>query len=207
MQSNFNYSLILRLDIPQKANTNFKMTKIGIRTTWKITLALLIFQSCNIHFKKANSLDSGNQNAVVKILTPNLDTITPLQLLNLLKIENGKNQVFVFTHYLESDTNRTDDRISSIPKDWIKKQHVDSLIKLIDDKTPTVPVFNGYASVRFRNKPFATVGIEALRMIEGYKENDYPSLMPHYVYATGSDKNYKKLKKDMKNWYLQTTEK
>jgi hypothetical protein len=134
--------------------------------------------------------------------SPNLDTLSPVQLLEELKVTNGSQRYFVFIHYMANEPTPNERNIHSVPQDWINQQEVDTLMTFINEKTPTVPVFNGYASLKFYHEPYATVGIEALRMISSFKDqSSYPANAPHYLFKKVEQKGYKQLKKEIVEWY------
>ena len=78
--------------------------------------------------------------------------------------------------------------IDPLPNNWIKAKHIPWLIKLIDSKEPCRAAFSLYSPVFPTTQ--STIGDEALRLIEGFRENIYPP-MP-VIFPTYTSKERKK---------------
>lgn len=59
------------------------------------------------------------------------------------------------------------------PKDWIKMEHIEQLMKLIDSKEPAASVLSIVSSRLPSNEP-STIGNEAMFLIEGFRKGRYP---------------------------------
>jgi len=63
-----------------------------------------------------------------------------------------------------------------LPNNWIKPEHLSELVNLIDSKEPCRAAVSVYSPV-FTTK-LSTIGDEAIRLIQGFRENLYPPMLP-----------------------------
>ncbi|MCH8316982.1 MAG: hypothetical protein IIA88_00565 [Bacteroidetes bacterium] len=85
------------------------------------------------------------------------EEVGPIELLNYLKRYDGQN-IGV--------------EVDQLPKKWIGKKDIRSLIKYIDSQEPAAEAINVYESRGLRPDK-STVGNEALKLIEGYIDGVY----------------------------------
>lgn len=99
--------------------------------------------------------------------------------------------------------NESDNTIGTgvVPRDWIKREHLELLIQLLDDRSLTFPVFSAAADLSATDKPYTTVGIEALRLIQGYMDGIYPSLWPEYYAKDTVSVQFKNEKHVVIDWW------
>lgn len=71
--------------------------------------------------------------------------------------------------------------IMQAPDDWIKKEHVEELIKNVDSTEPAAPLVSVISSYYPFNQS-STVGNEALFLIEGYRAGTYPPALCSVYY-------------------------
>lgn len=89
--------------------------------------------------------------------------------------------------------------VKDAPNGWIKQEHVEQLMKLIDSKDAIIPVVSIISSYMPLNK-MSTVGNEAMFLIEGYKKDRYPPGICSVYGFNGNPEEYKK-------WYDLNNEK
>ena len=77
------------------------------------------------------------------------------------------------------------------PKEWIKKEHVEVLITLVESEEPAVPVVSFISSYLPVDKS-SSVGNEAMFLIEGFKQKRYPPGICSVYGFKGSPEEYKK---------------
>lgn len=173
-----------------------------------LTLAFLIpltlIESCN----------EGSQQAEIRVVEKTEDTIVygssnlkldsmdPLQFLESLKIKYGKNRIVMLQPYIK-DEKRREELVwrDKVPENWIRLEHIDKLMNLLDDTSLTVPVFSVYADLVPTPEPNTTIGIEAMRLVEGYKSQMYPSLWPRFYAQDTVSNNYRKAKRELIDWW------
>jgi hypothetical protein len=108
-------------------------------------------------------------------------TKTPLDLLNDMK-ENPKGVLSM--------------SIMAVPEGWIKAEHVDELIKLVNSVEPCASVVSPLSS--FLPQGGSTIGVEAMFLIEGFKTGHYPPGL-HSGQVSGKDpESYKQWWKEIK---------
>lgn len=79
---------------------------------------------------------------------------------------------------------------------WIKPEHIDELIKLVDSKKPCAAVVSALSS--YLPPEGSTVGNEAMFLIEGYKSGKYPPAL-YSAGGTGS-----RDPEEYKKWWKET---
>mgnify|MGYP007022317718 CR=1 FL=1 len=134
-----------------------------------------------------------------------LDTVSPIKFLEMLKVENGKHRCVKLVPSPSAQNALQGSLMYDIqvPPNWIKKQHIDDLVLLMDNSEPTIPIFSVYGDMTTFDHPHSTVGIEATRMIDGYRKNFYPSLWPEFNINEVESLNCIRWKEDAKRWYNQ----
>jgi hypothetical protein len=90
--------------------------------------------------------------------------------------------------------------------DWVKDEHVKKLVQLLDSKEPAIPVYESYNTDC--KQYTSTVGIEALFLLEGYRQGVYPpdrcSLGPYTIKQSEHLNNVEQRKKDIIAWLKST---
>jgi hypothetical protein len=88
--------------------------------------------------------------------------------------------------------------VGQAPEGWIKKEHVDQLIKLIDSKDIAAPVVSRISSYLPMGEK-STVGNEAMFLIQGFKEGRYPPGICSVYGFKGNPEEYKKWYNNQRN--------
>ena len=87
--------------------------------------------------------------------------------------------------YMECEYNKTISiNPDSIPKNWIKAEHLPMLMEALDNEEIAFPIFSVYASVSLGNHGYNTIGLHAYHLIKHFQGQTYP---PYSTFA--KDKN------------------
>ncbi len=122
-----------------------------------------------------------NQNQA-DVYHPNWSKVNPIDFLNILKKHPDK--PFTIENYP--------------PQGWIKGEHVNKLIELIDSQEPAASVVSIISSYYPFNQT-STVGNEAMFLIEGFKAGQYPPTLCSTYYFKGDPEEYRKWWDEQKN--------
>ena len=131
-------------------------------------------------------------------VSPSLDSLDPVGFLEYLEIEHG-NQRYVM---LSPDEHHQDNLfvINSVPRDWIGIDDIDTLLRLMDDTSPTSPVYSIYADMVPQSRP-TTKGIEAVRLVQGFRRKQYPSLWPVFHLEDTASVRLDSIKQELRRWW------
>lgn len=165
---------------------------------------ILSWQACNNSADK-KSAEIYKQYPVYKTSDLDPEELSPLQFLQALSDE--KSNILYVGLYPNGVTDNNIDftAIKKVPKNWIKPEHIDSLIIKFNDNTLTIPVFSVYADFAPKPGMHTTIGIEAMRMVEGYRNNMYPSLWPEYYAEDINSIALQDKKQELINWWRQNS--
>jgi hypothetical protein len=121
------------------------------------------------------------------ITTPDPKKMTPIRFLQSLK-----------NPYLTCVIIDYNQKISG----WIKDEHLKELIQLLDSREKAIPVYESYNTDCTQYT--STIGIEALYMLEGFREGIYPpnrcSLGNYKSNSNEHNINFENRKKDILDW-------
>ena len=135
----------------------------------------------------------------VREVSPSLDTLAPVHFLQFLDIKNGADRIVM----LVPDNPSKVDKIqgyNQVPLDWIEVDDIDALFALVDDNTLTSPVYSIYANMVPESHP-TTKGIEAIRLIQGFKRKQYPSLWPLFHVEDSASARLDSIKHELRTWW------
>lgn len=148
-----------------------------------------LIEQLNIEIQQTNVKDiqlkllyQKNQPIQRKAKHYDWDKITPIEF--LLSLKESPSNYIIF-----SNAHRP-------PSNWIKKENVSELIKLVESKEIASPVVSSFSSTTPRDS--STIGNEAMFLIEGYIQKRYPP-DNHSKYTKKDANRYKKWWEKEKN--------
>ena len=88
--------------------------------------------------------------------------------------------------------------LSQAPEGWIKKEHVEYLLRQINSPEPAAPVVSLFSSYDPREET-STVGNEAMFLIEGFRKQRYPPGLCSVYHFKGDPDEFRKWWQEQKN--------
>ena len=88
--------------------------------------------------------------------------------------------------------------LSQAPEGWIKKEHVEYLLRQINSPEPAAPVVSLFSSYDPREET-STVGNEAMFLIEGFRKQRYPPGLCSVYHFEGEPDEFRKWWQEQKN--------
>ena len=147
-----------------------------------------------------NRVSQLRQRSVTEVMvSPMLDTLEPSQFLRFLETLNGSNR---FVMLIPDNPTHPDkiQGINRVPTGWLGRNDLDTLFMLVDDNTPTSPVYSIYANAMPHCDP-TSKGIEAVRLIQGFRNKQYPSLWPNFHLEDSASTRLDSIKSELRVWW------
>ena len=134
--------------------------------------------------------------------TPDLNRESPIEYLEMLKLTNCDAYFIMFNDGFPGVEYDSLGRWVTAKEDWIKPEHIQALINSLQSNELTTPVYTISASISLaKYKPRTTVGIEALQLIEGFRDKRYPTPYPAFTAKDSLRESYIERKHEIVRWW------